>query len=103
MGEHAVEQYFAEIIRGGFGSNVAVVDNAAAHDGDAHAVRILFFRAELAHQLRDGDSFAAITWYVGKMDDGKSVGDFDVLVGASWSFAYSLAKAAYLIYSGATR
>ena len=54
-GEHAVEKEFAEIKRGGFGSNVAVVDYADAHDGDAHAVQILFFGVELAHHLRDGD------------------------------------------------
>ena len=94
MGDHAVDQEFVDIKRGGFGSNVAVVDNAAAHDGDAHVVRILFFGAELAQHLRDGDSFAEIAWDVVKMDDAEGVCAFDTMYGTAWSFAYALEQAA---------
>ena len=92
MGENADEQEFADIKRGGFGSNVAVVDDAAAHYGDAHAVPIIVFWAELAHHLCDGDSFAAIVWDVVKMDDAEGVGAFDALDGSSWYFSYALAQ-----------
>ena len=93
MGEHDVEQYFSEIKRSSFGSNVAVVDDVAAHDGDARTVRILLWRAELTHCLRDGDSFAAIVWDLVEMDNSEVVGDFDALYGAGRSFAYALAPA----------
>ena len=49
--EHAVVQEFAEVKRGGFGSNVAIVDDAAAHDGDARAFLVLLGGGELAHHL----------------------------------------------------
>ena len=68
-----------------------------AHDGDAHVVRILFFRAELAHHLREKDYFAEIVWDVVKMGDAEGVGAFGALAGACCSFAYALAQAAYRV------
>ena len=91
MGDHAVDQEFVDIKRGGFGSNVASVYNMASHDGDAPVVWILFFGSELAHYLCDSDSFVEIVWDVVKMDDGEGVGDFDALAGAGRAFAYAMA------------
>ena len=48
-GDDAVEEDFAEVERGGFSSGHTVVHAIFIHDGDARAVRILFFAAELAH------------------------------------------------------
>ena len=62
-----------------------------AHDGDACGIGIFFIRAELAYYFRDGDTFEAVAWDICKVDDAKSVGDFDKLASAGWYFTNSLA------------
>ena len=48
-GEHAVEEKFTEVKRGGFSPGVTVVHAVFTYDGDARAVWIVFFGAEFAH------------------------------------------------------
>ena len=49
LGEHAVEENFTKVKRGGFSPGVTVINAIFTHDGDACAVRVVFFRAEFTN------------------------------------------------------
>ena len=71
-----------------------------SHDGDAGAIGIALFGAELAHDSGDGDAAAAVGGNVVVVDGAKGVGAFHALASAIWACAESLAEAAELCAVG---
>ena len=82
LGEHAVEEKFTKIKRGGFSTGVAVVYAKFTRDGDACSVQVFLGGAELSHHFCDGDVYAAIGWDVVKEDGAEGVSVFDARAGA---------------------
>ena len=66
------------------------MDNSVAYDGDACAIWVLFFGAELADYFGEGDTLVSVAWYILKADYIKGGGAFGALSSTGWPFADAL-------------
>ena len=75
---------------GGLSAGVAGVDNSVAHDGDACAIWVFFFGAELTDYFGEGDTLTSVAWDILKAYDANYVGTFGALSSTGCPSAYAL-------------
>ena len=76
------------------GADVAGKGDAVATDGDARAVGIVIFRADLANQFGVSDLFSAVGGDIFEADEEEGVGAFDAFASAVGRGADALAEPA---------